>query len=67
MLRKHRERNNETTAVAKQRPARNNGSTVVSGVFYVVHFEAVSRDRPVVRLGCSQAYDRSSDYAAVVA
>jgi hypothetical protein len=34
------------TAVARQRPARNNGSTVGGGVFYVVRYEAVSRDRP---------------------
>jgi hypothetical protein len=47
---------NETTAVARQRPARNNGSTVGSGVFYVVHSEAVSRDRPssVQLVQCSQ-------------
>jgi hypothetical protein len=33
LLGKGRETNNETTAVARQRPARNNGSTVVKGVF----------------------------------
>jgi hypothetical protein len=37
---------NETAAIARQRPARNNGSTVESGVFYVVRFEAVSLHRP---------------------
>jgi hypothetical protein len=39
------ETNNETTAVARQRPARNNGSTVGSGVPFVVSSEAISRDR----------------------
>jgi hypothetical protein len=36
---------NETTAVARQRPARNNGNTVGGGVIYVVRPEAISRDR----------------------
>jgi hypothetical protein len=31
--------------VATQRPARNNESTVGSGVFYVVRSETISRDR----------------------
>jgi hypothetical protein len=35
-LGKDRETNNEKTAVARQRSAQNNGSTVGSGVFYVV-------------------------------
>jgi hypothetical protein len=34
---------NETTTVARQRPARNNGSTVGSRVFYVVRSEATDR------------------------
>jgi hypothetical protein len=41
-----REANNETTAVARHRPARNNGNTVGSNVFYVVCSEATSHDRP---------------------
>jgi hypothetical protein len=41
-----RETNNEVTAIAKQRPARNNGNTFGSRVFYVVRSEAISRDRP---------------------
>jgi hypothetical protein len=36
---------NSTGAVARQRPARNNGSTVGSGVFYVVRSEAISLHR----------------------
>jgi hypothetical protein len=32
---RQRWRNNETTAVAKQRPARNNRSTVENGIFYI--------------------------------
>jgi hypothetical protein len=35
-----RETNDETTAIATQRPASNNGSTVACGVFYVVRSEA---------------------------
>jgi uncharacterized protein YigE (DUF2233 family) len=35
-----RETKNETTAVAKQRPARNNESTLGGGVFYLVHSKA---------------------------
>jgi hypothetical protein len=41
-----RETNNETIAVVRQRPARNDGSTVWSGVFNVNRFEVVSRDWP---------------------
>jgi hypothetical protein len=41
-----RETNKETMAAARQRPARKNGSTVGSGVFYVVRSEAISLDRP---------------------
>jgi hypothetical protein len=37
---------NETTAVARQRSARNNGNTDGSGVFYIVRSEAIWRDRP---------------------
>jgi Uri superfamily endonuclease len=37
----------ETAAVARQRPERNNGSTVGSGVSYVIRFEAILRDRPI--------------------
>jgi hypothetical protein len=40
------ETNNETMAVARQWPARNNGSTVGSSVFYVLRSEAISLDRP---------------------
>jgi hypothetical protein len=40
-----RETNNETTAVARQRAARNIGSTVGSGVSYVVRSEVISRNR----------------------
>jgi hypothetical protein len=38
----------ETTrlAVASLRPARNTGSTVGGGVFYVVRPEVITRDRP---------------------
>jgi hypothetical protein len=36
---------NETTAVAKQRPARNNESNDGSRVFCVLRSEAISRDR----------------------
>jgi hypothetical protein len=36
---------NEKTAVARQRSARNNGSTVGSNVFNVVLSEAISLDR----------------------
>jgi hypothetical protein len=46
LLGNDRETNNETTAVARQRPTRNNGSTVESCVFYVVHFEAVGLNGP---------------------
>jgi hypothetical protein len=35
---------NKATAVARQWPARHNGSTVGSGVFYAVHPEAISHD-----------------------
>jgi hypothetical protein len=38
------ETDNKTTAVARQQSACNNGSTVESGVFYVVHFKAISLD-----------------------
>jgi hypothetical protein len=41
-----RETNNETTAVAWQRPARNNGSNFGGRVFCVVRSEVISRDRP---------------------
>jgi hypothetical protein len=41
-----RETNNEIMTVVRQRPARNNGSTIGGGVFYVVLSEALSRDRP---------------------
>jgi hypothetical protein len=41
MLGNDRDTNNETTAVVRQRPARNDGSTVGSGVFYVVLSEAI--------------------------
>jgi hypothetical protein len=37
---------NETTTVARQRPACNIESTVGGSVFYVVRSEAISRDRP---------------------
>jgi hypothetical protein len=40
LLGNDRETNNETTAVARQRPARNNGSTVGNSIFYVVRSEA---------------------------
>jgi hypothetical protein len=40
------ETNNETTAVAKQRPAHNNLSNDRNGVFYVVRSKAVSREWP---------------------
>jgi hypothetical protein len=46
LLGNDRETNNETTAVARQLPSRNNGSTGENGVFYVVRSEAKSRDRP---------------------
>jgi hypothetical protein len=36
---------NKTTAVARQRPARNNGSTVGSNVFNMVLSEVISLDR----------------------
>jgi hypothetical protein len=36
----------QSPAVARQRLAHNNRNTVGSGVFYVVHSEAISRDRP---------------------
>jgi hypothetical protein len=42
---RQRPRNKVTKAVVRQRPACNNRSTVGSGVFYVVCFEAISRDR----------------------
>jgi hypothetical protein len=35
------ETNNETTVVAGQRPARNSGRTVGSGVFYVARSKAI--------------------------
>jgi hypothetical protein len=38
-------KNNETTAVPRQRTARKNGSTVRSDAFCVVCSEAISRDR----------------------
>jgi hypothetical protein len=41
LLGNNRETNNETTAVARQETARNNGSTVGRGVFYVVRSEAI--------------------------
>jgi hypothetical protein len=41
LLDNDRETNNETRAVATHRPARNNGSTVGSGVFFVVLSEAL--------------------------
>jgi hypothetical protein len=37
---------NETMAVARQQPTCNNGGTAGRGVFYVVHYEAISDDRP---------------------
>jgi hypothetical protein len=37
--------NNETRAVTRQRPALSNGSTVGSGVFYVVRSESISLDQ----------------------
>jgi hypothetical protein len=40
------ETKNETTIGDMQRSARNNGSTLEGGVFYVVHSKAISRDRP---------------------
>jgi hypothetical protein len=46
LLGNDRETDNETTTVARQRPASNNGRTVGSGVFYVVRSEAIPRDRP---------------------
>jgi hypothetical protein len=36
--------NNEAMAVDRQWPARNNGCTVGSGVFYVVHSKTISLD-----------------------
>jgi hypothetical protein len=48
-----RETNNETTAVAMQRAARNNESTVGIGVSYVVRSEAISRDRRNLVQFCS--------------
>jgi hypothetical protein len=36
----------ETMAIARQQPTRNNGSTVASGVSFVVHSVALSRDQP---------------------
>jgi hypothetical protein len=53
LLGKHRETNNETTAVARQRPARNSGCTAGSGVFCVVRSEAISHDRPSSCSECS--------------
>jgi hypothetical protein len=46
---------NEKMAVARQWPACNNGSTIGSGVFYVVPFKATSLDRlsSVQRVQCS--------------
>jgi hypothetical protein len=38
------ETDNETTAVVRQPPERNNESTVGGGVFYVVPSEAISHD-----------------------
>jgi hypothetical protein len=46
LLGNDRETNNETMAVDRQGPARNSGSTVGSGVFYVVRSEAILRDLP---------------------
>jgi hypothetical protein len=46
LLDNDREINNETTAVARQHPARNNGRTFGGGAFYVVRSEAISCDRP---------------------
>jgi hypothetical protein len=45
LLGNDRETNNETTAVARQRPPRNNGNTVGGGAFYVGRSEAKSRER----------------------
>jgi hypothetical protein len=36
----------EITTVPRQRPSRNNGSTVGRGVFYVFRSEAISHNRP---------------------
>jgi hypothetical protein len=46
LLRNDQETNNETTVVARQRPARNSGSTIGGGVFYVARSEAIPRNRP---------------------
>jgi hypothetical protein len=45
LLGNNREINYETTAVDRQRPSHNNGTTFGSGVFCVVHLEAISRYR----------------------
>jgi hypothetical protein len=45
LLDNDRETNNETMTVARQRPARNNESTVGNDVLYVVRSETISRDR----------------------
>jgi hypothetical protein len=46
MLGNDRETDNETTAVARQRPTCNSESSVERDVFYVIRSKAVSRDRP---------------------
>jgi hypothetical protein len=46
LLGKDREKINEATAVARQKPARINGSNVGSGVFYVDRSEDIQHDRP---------------------
>jgi hypothetical protein len=46
LLGNDRETNIDTTDVVRQCPVRNKGSTVGSGVFYVVRSETISRDRP---------------------
>jgi hypothetical protein len=53
LLGNYREINNETTAVARQRPASNNGSTVGSVVFYMVLSETISRDGRVQLVQCN--------------
>jgi hypothetical protein len=47
-------------AVARQRPARNNGITVGSDVFYMIRSEAISRDRP-----CSVSECIADEYSGV--
>jgi hypothetical protein len=46
LLGNDRETNNETTAVARQRPPHNSGSTSGSGVSYVVRSEIIRLYRP---------------------